>query len=134
MREIKFRWYCKWLKKWVYGYYEFDGRNHRIINVEKYGNKIFIVEANSVWQFTGLLDKNRTEIYEGDIIEFNYLIPAYSSIPEKDLGLRIWVVTTNKFFHSCIIVSTAEYHIDNSIDGCIRWNIHQNPELINNNS
>ncbi len=138
MREIKFR--GKSIDEWVYGFllrtnkfdlehgedikYSIQTDNREQGEYEKY----FITNDDTIGQYTGLKDKNGTEIYEGDIFE------VINSHEERFI---VWVEYSEKYAefvirHSSNIVVDNEPlgDVNTSETVVILGNIHDNPELI----
>ena len=125
MRTIKFRGKVRRTGKWFYGnLYVKDiyGRTH----TTKCG--CFDIDPETVGQFTGLMDKNGAEIYEGDIVEWEidnrkYVVKFwegmfYASVKEYNEGIlggfSLHVFTQGDEGYRCEIVG----------------NIHDNTELL----
>ena len=74
-REILFRGWNKKNKRWLYGYY-FAYRGYHFISPDEFVNPLasyedYVVDADTVGQYTGLKDAKGKRIFEGDIIESN---------------------------------------------------------------
>ena len=78
-----------------------------------------VVDPATVGQFTGLLDKNGKEIYEGDVVEF---------------GNRIQGTSKVVFENGCFMAEAKNYETAFtyrvSIHAIVIGNIHDNPELL----
>ena len=119
-REIKFRGLNKKNNQWLYGYF-FKYPDGRTVIYES-DSSCWEVLSSSVGQYTGLKDKNGTEIYDGDILI------------DEDFGYPLKMV----WFDGCFKLYGKGSHLPDVIpayESLQRWelriigNIHDNPEL-----
>lgn len=119
MRPIKFRaWQRPWKKMFILTHH--DGKfltGNEEIETCDFNSPIWIV-----MQFTGLLDKNGKEIYEGDILSYEFPNPSacYIDVIEWQEGMT-----------ECCQSSYDGYETKNIESSRIIGNIHENPELLN---
>ena len=127
MRTIKFRGFtdCLVQDKWVYGFLSEENKIRKTTSLIDYE-----VDKASIGQFTGLYDKNGTEIYEGDILAHDYgdysLIVyreecmAFCRIDAKDVGnINGYYNLHEEAWRSCL--QRAK----------VIGNQYENPELLN---
>ncbi len=116
-REIKFRFYDKTDKRMKY----FDG----IWNMPDPS-----YDFDDIQQFTGLLDKNGKEIYEGDIVLGRFIL--------DDVEDYIYLSLTDmerKNQSKTFLIEDISYLYTNPIPEDIEviGNVHENPELLKDN-
>lgn len=123
-REIKFRGRHKISGKWYYGYL-FKRKNAWIITSN--GFTEYVVDSNTVGEYTGLKDKNGKEIYKGDAVEFygDYCI-------QEQFGLRKAMVKWDNDDLCFYLDSDADrMTFDQNKDGLeVIGNIYENPNLL----
>lgn len=97
------------------------------IAVELFKTEIAVVDPESVGQFTGLLDRNGKEIYEGDIVSWLFFHGSLEvgKVEYKREEAQFRIVNTTMDNRE----STTT--IQNKRNLMVRGNIHDNPELLN---
>ena len=126
-REILFRGWNKKNKRWLYGYYLVN-RGEHFISPDEFVNPLasyedYVVEADTVGQYTGLKDAKGVKIFEGDIIESNdsrYVI-QYDEEEAKVVAAHEKLSLLTRGFNQQWI---------NKWKKVIIGNIHENSELI----
>lgn len=121
-RTIKFRGKSLNTSMWVYG------------DLQQKGKRSFIeyeVNPETVGQFTGLFDKNGKEIYEGDIVQLDYI----TTIGKHRIGLSFEVKWCTQ--EGCWV--GWDGFVENALQQTckmfvVKGNIYDNPELMKENN
>lgn len=122
-RQIKFRGKSKTTGEWVYGDLHLISKVPHI-HID-YGYRV-IIDVDTIGQFTGLLDANKKEIYEGDIVDF-----GLNAVVKYHPFLCSFVLDCdNKELHSNDSYSELGYMKKQCEKFVVIGNIHDNPELI----
>lgn len=148
-RQIKFRGKRKDTGEWVYGdLLHIDGgcliyfgsqtetdtpyiENSSPIAVELFKTEIAVVEPESVGQFTGLLDANKKEIYEGDIVKAPLLDPIFGDIL-SDAFCNAVIKFNNGAFVVSYYGSSCKIYIQDLHDKVeVIGNSHDTPNSLN---
>ena len=126
MREILFRGkrdkaYCP-SQDWTYGVPFIDHEGDCIF---KTSASEFVVDPETVGQYTGRTDRNDNRIFEGDIVTglFLFALPVKAVVTFQDgaFGLE-WYRGEAKTFNAFTSICNVEYEVIG--------NIHDNPELL----
>ncbi len=118
-REIEYRGFDS--TEWYYGDLEYNRKTDvaRIHTYKEDGSycRQYIVDPDTVGQFTGLLDKNGKKIFEGDVIKCGMRLYACEFI---EGGFEFRDLSDSKLVLKAIVNHS-----------CLIGNIHNNPELLN---
>jgi uncharacterized phage protein (TIGR01671 family) len=146
MRTIKFRGKRVDNGEWVYGYFvsvrDIEGSDHACIH-NTFGGFQYVI-PDTAGQFTGLIDKNGKEIYEGDVLQRipNEQYSDATGIPldmlREDIGDGgdLVFVRYDESQSSVMYLSLSRkfnVHWLNTQYFTIIGNIHDNPELMKQN-
>ena len=136
MREILFRGKDVYTDDWVVGYYEFgfDSGTEEptyyiwTVNHSEKEGEIFMVDPETVGQYTGLTDKNGKKIFEGDIVKH------YNNSDDGfDIGALYWDETFSQWKRTSIgnfHHRSFTYSMSRSCEYETIGNIHDNPDLL----
>jgi uncharacterized phage protein (TIGR01671 family) len=89
---------------------------------------LFNIGEKIIMQFTGLLDKNGREVYEGDIV--NYMYPETPREKPQPFIAVIEYVDESASFRAIGLASNIENHIWQDVTLEVIGNIHENPGLL----
>jgi len=116
MRTIKFRAWDKKQKKM------FNNVSTGTISIWDDNNEAKSIDCEFM-QFTGLLDKNGVEIYEGDFLEYQN--------PEAEGGIYAVPELEYNNYDDLLGMFDSEWEDDGSYSNIeVIGNLHQNPELL----
>ena len=122
MREILFRGKHSEKSRWDYGDLYMDhGRTYIASRDMMHGVRVHgEVIPDTAGQYTGLIDKNGTKIFEGDIVHMRTSgLSGHGEIVYKDGSFGIEDKKRNRFYY---MYHDAIYRVEG--------NIHDNPELM----
>lgn len=122
MREILFRGKRVDNGEWIKGFYAENG--HGSSNIQPkckfFG---YLVKPETVGQYTGLLDKNGNKIFEGDILESD---SERFVVDWDDEFSGFYLTNVNPRYQGVAMFANV------ADDGYIIGNVHDNPEMLNN--
>jgi len=131
LKSIKFRAKTiragKW-SKWMYGSLDFTKYTYQEARIVGYDDPVQYwhkIDKNTIGQFTGQKDKNKKEIYEGDILRFSEVDTAIVEWNEKYSYFMVKPIQ-DYYFDSDVLGHALEYNNNVEIIG----NIYDNPELL----
>lgn len=140
-REIKFR--AKAINndffkgEWVEGYYAKVLWSGELVDVITDGAHEIPIQIETLGQFTGLHDKNKTRIYEGDIVRMSYVAEICTDddcYEEEGKYVGVAAITANKgaCLNPCVKngLYNTKYKPLSAYRSEVIDNIYDNPELL----
>lgn len=121
MREIKFRGRRIDTGEWIYGLLTFMFGVYSIVE-PKNENVVYPVESETIGQFTGIIDPNGKEIYEGDKDEYGYIVTYVDGSDSENLGMNIGFYLQRDNFESW-----GELQVGEGME--VVGSLYDNPEL-----
>ena len=146
MRELKFRAWDKVSKQFLWPWPEgfdilgettcFDLLIDQLKQMRPSVLRLDLLNDIEITQYTGLKDKNGTEIYEGDILKYNDYMWNFSAT-QIHIGVVRWQDWNGAFDCERRMVDGKEVKPEHGLPGIqFKWhaevigNIHDNPELL----
>lgn len=143
-REIKFR--AKAINNdffkgaWVDGYYTKVLWSGNLVDIITDGAHEIPIQIETLGQFTGLHDKNKTRIYEGDIVRMSYVAEIYTDddcYEEEGKYVGVAAITANKgvCLNPCVKngLYNTKYKPLSAYRSEVIGNIYDNPNLLKEN-
>ena len=140
-REIKFR--AKAINNdffkgtWVDGYYTKVLWSGNLVDIITDGAHEIPIQIETLGQFTGLHDKNKTRIYEGDIVRMSYvaeICTADDCYEEEGKYVGVAAITANKgaCLNPCVKngLYNTKYKPLSAYRSEVIGNIYDTPELL----
>lgn len=134
-REIKFKRYFQNESTGVVSFMYWGCLNYKYESVTDFSSFVTPGSSNKAYpiadcQFTGLKDKNGKEIYEGDIVEFEW----YDKMIGSEIVKHFVVFNEGEFRMKPLQSKQETWEI--RLSGCnkkseVISSIHENPELLN---
>lgn len=120
-REIMFRGWNKKNKQWIYGYYFVNRGEHfiapdRLVDVLA-SHDDYVIDADTVGQYTGVKDANGVKIFEGDIIvdeAYPYIIQYHEeysqfvAVPKPDVTIAFYQQWINE--RGFVVIGNVHEH------------------------
>lgn len=128
MREILFRGKRQDNGEWVYGFPVAVYANLNIDGIETWDGERHLVNTETAGQYTGMIDKYNTKIFEGDIVKTKYgrlCVVVWFASPQHN-G---WDLETIRTCDNCRIKAPDSFDLYKKDNLEVIGNIHDNPEM-----